>query len=91
MIMQLSPLYLEKIQAAERIGEARGEARSEARANVEGETGLIVWLLTRRFGSIDINVTAQIQQLSLAQLDDLGAALLDFTSLADLMGWLSRN
>ena len=77
--MQLSPLYLEKIQAAERVGEERGEAR------------LIVRQLTRRFGSIDINVTAQIQQLSIAQLDDLGDALLDFTSLADLTEWLMRN
>ena len=81
--MQLSPLYLEKIQAAERVGEARGEAR--------GEAGLIVRQLTRRFGSIDTNVTAQIQQLSIAQLNDLGDALLDFTSLADLAEWLARN
>ena len=81
--MQLSPLYLAKIQAAERVGKARGEAR--------GEAGLIVRQLTRRVGSIDVNVTEQIQQLSLAQLDDLGDALLDFTSLADLAGWLVRN
>ena len=77
--MQLSPLYLEKIQVAERVGEERGEAR------------LIVRLLTRRFGSIEVDVTAQIQRLSIAQLDDLGDALLDFTSLADLAGWLVRN
>ena len=67
LIMQLSPLYLEKIQAAELVGEARGEAR--------GEAGLIVRLLTRLFGSIDTNVTAQIQQLSITQLNDLGDAL----------------
>ena len=79
LIMQLSPLYLEKIQAAERVGEERGEAR------------LIVRQLTRRFGSININVTTQIQQLSLTQLDDLGDALFDFTSLADLAGWLAQN
>ena len=89
--MQLSPLYLEKIQAAEDRGRQEGEARGEARGKVEGETGLIVRQLTRRFGSIDINVTAQIQQLSIAQLDDLGDALLDFTSLADLTEWLMRN
>ncbi|MCY7366600.1 MAG: DUF4351 domain-containing protein [Chamaesiphon sp.] len=83
LIMQLSPLYLEKIQAAERVGEARGKA--------EGEAGLIVRQLTRRFGSIEVEVSERIQQLSIAQLDDLGEALLDFTSLADLAGWLARN
>ena len=77
--MPLSPLYLAKIQAAERVGEERGEAR------------LIVRQLTRRFGSIEIDVTEQIQRLSVAQLDDLGDALLDFTSLADLAEWLVRN
>ena len=77
--MQLSPLYLEKIQAAERVGEERGEAR------------LIVRLLTRLFGSIEVDITVQIQQLGITQLDDLGDALLDFTSLADLVEWLMRN
>ena len=91
LIMQLSPLYLEKIQAAERVGEERGEARGEARGKAEGETGLILRQLTRRFGLIEVDVTARIQQLNIAQLDDLGDALLDFTSLADLAGWLARN
>ena len=72
-------------------GEARGKAEGEARGKVEGMARLIVRQLTRRFGSIDISVTAQIQQLSITQLDDLGEALLDFSSLADLMGWLTRN
>ena len=62
LIMQLSPLYLEKIQAAERVGEERGEARGEARGKAEGEAGLMVRLLTRRFGSIKVDVTAQIQR-----------------------------
>ena len=89
--MPLSPLYLAKIQAAERVGEERGLQKVRDRENAKGMARLIVRQLTRRFGSIDINVTAQIQQLSIAQLNDLGDALLDFTSLADLAGWLARN
>ena len=68
-----------------------GEARGKARSKAEGEARLIMLQLTRRFGSIDVNVTAQIQQLSIDPLNNLGEALLDFTSLADLAGWLMQN
>lgn len=77
--MQLSPLYLEKIRAAEQAAEARGEAR------------MLVRLLNRRLGEVPDRFVAQIQQLTVPQLEDLGEALLDFTSVADLEGWLSQN
>jgi hypothetical protein len=86
LIMQLSPLYLEKIQAAERVGEERGKAEGKA----EGETGLILRQLNRRLGSVPDGVLAQIQQLTISQLDELGEALLDFTTLTDLESWLSQ-
>ncbi len=93
--MQLSPLYLEKIQAAERIGEERGrqegEMIGEARGKAEGEAGLIMRQLTRRLGSLPDGVLVRIQQLSISQLDELGEALLDFTSLTDLEAWLNQN
>jgi Domain of unknown function (DUF4351) len=79
LIMQLSPLYLEKIQAAERVGEARGEAR------------MLVRLLNRRFGDTSDRFVDRIQQLDIARLEELGEALLDFTSLADLEIWFSQN
>jgi len=93
LIMQLSPLYLEKIQAAKRegeiIGEARGEARGEAKGEAKGEARMVVRLLNRRLGSVPEQFSAQIQQLTVSQLEDLGEALLDFTSLIDLENWLS--
>jgi len=103
LIMQLSPLYLEKIQAAERVGEERGrqegeergrqegEMIGEARGKAEGEAGLIMRQLTRRLGSLPDGVLVRIQQLSISQLDELGEALLDFTSLTDLEAWLNQN
>jgi hypothetical protein len=36
-------------------------------------------------------VEAQIGALSLTQLDDLGEALLDFSSFTDLQNWLSSQ
>jgi hypothetical protein len=79
LIMQLSPLYLEKIQAAKQEGEIIGEAR------------MILRLLTRRLGEVPEIFSSQIQQLTVPQLEDLGESLLDFTSLADLEGWLERS
>ena len=81
LVMQLSPLYLEKIRAAERAAEERGEAR--------GETRMVVRLLNRRIGEVPERFELQIQQLTVPQLEELGEALLDFTSVADLEGWLS--
>ena len=81
--MQLSPLYLEKIQAAERVGEARGEAKGEAR--------MLVRQLNRRFGDASDRFAHRIQQLDIARLEELGEALLDFTSFADVEVWFSQN
>ena len=83
LIMQLSPLYLEKIQAAKHEGRQEGETIGEAR--------MILRLLNRRLGSVSEQFSAQIQQLTTPQLEDLGEALPDFTSLADLETWLSQS
>ena len=55
--MQLSPLYLEKIQAAEQIAEQRGRQEGE----MIGEARMIMRLLNRRLGSVPTGVSAQIQ------------------------------
>ncbi len=41
-------------------------------------------------GTVSPELQSQIQELSLAQLEDLGEALLDFTTQADLVNWLNR-
>ncbi len=86
LIMQLSPLYLEQIQAAELVGEQRGEQRGEMK---EGQT-LILRQLNRRVGSVPIELEIRVKALPLAKLEELGEALLDFTILADLEAWLDR-
>jgi len=45
--------------------------------------------LTRRIGSIAPETREQIQTLSVEELEDLGEALLDFSSASDLTNWLS--
>ena len=79
LIMQLLPLYLEKIQAAERVGGQK-----------EAQT-LILRLLNRRIGILPLDLELQVKALSLTQLEDLHDAALDFTQLTDLESWLSQN
>ena len=47
--------------------------------------------LQKRFGEVETRVTKRLDQLSADQLADLGVALLDFTSFADLESWLARQ
>jgi hypothetical protein len=47
--------------------------------------------LTRRIGSLAPEMATQVQALSLLQLEALGEALLDFSQLEDLIGWLEEN
>ena len=61
-------------------------SREEGRE--EGERSLILRQLTRRVGELSSEVRSQIESLTLEQLENLGEALLDFTSLVDLRAWL---
>jgi Domain of unknown function (DUF4351) len=76
LIMQLSPLFLEKIDAAKQ--EGRQEGRLE----------LILQLANRRFGGLSIELQERVEALSDSQLTELGEALFDFTSLVNLEDWL---
>jgi predicted transposase/invertase (TIGR01784 family) len=54
----------------------------------EGKLELIVRLLGRRFGEIAPDVQSCIRRLSIEELENLGDAVLDFTSASDLTAWL---
>jgi predicted transposase YdaD len=73
--LKQTKVYQEALQEGEHIGEAR----------------LVLRLLTRRIGTIPTNLATQIQTLSLPQIEALGEALLDFSSLDDLKHWLSPD
>jgi predicted transposase YdaD len=57
----------------------------------EGERSLILKQLIRRVGNLSPEITAQLQILSIEQLEPLGEALLDFSQPEDLVTWLARN
>ncbi|MBD2625524.1 Rpn family recombination-promoting nuclease/putative transposase [Trichormus variabilis] len=55
----------------------------------EATVNLVIRQLTKRFGELSVEIRAAISALPLPVLEDLSEALLDFTSLADLQGWLA--
>ncbi len=61
------------------------QGRSEERAD------LSLRLLTRKFGTLPDDVTAQIRALESEQLLALAESLLDFTTPDDLTAWLAAN
>jgi heme oxygenase len=50
---------------------------------------LVTRQLNRRLGSIEESLLEQIRSLSVEKLEELGEALFDFNSVADLNNWLS--
>jgi len=80
--MRLAPLYEQDREAAIQKGRIEGIQ--------QGEANLVLRLLNRRFGELPPHITETIQKLTVEQLEDLGEALLDFDSQADLINWLNQ-
>jgi len=61
------------------------------RGKREEALSLTLRLLTRRIGEVAPELQTQIQNLTTAQLEELGVALLDFNNAADLTAWLQNQ
>ena len=64
-------------------------ARQEGQ--LTGKSNVLLRLLPRTVGELPNEITAQINQLSLEQLDALTEIFLDFNNLNDLVTWLSNQ
>ncbi|MBD2365021.1 DUF4351 domain-containing protein [Anabaena minutissima FACHB-250] len=84
--MRLEPIYQRNREQAKQEGWQEGlqEGRQEGKQN------LILRQLNRRIGEIDASLIDRIQRLSIEQLENLGEALLDFTTPADLESWFNQ-
>ena len=82
-LMRESVIYQEILQVGRQQG--RQEGRQEEGAN------LVLRLLARRLGQLTPELNSQIQALSVAQLEELGEALLDFSTRQDLIDWLQAH
>jgi predicted transposase YdaD len=56
-----------------------------------GESDLVLRLLQRRCGILSIDYQDLVRSLTIAQLEALGDALLDFNGMADLEVWFEAN
>ena len=91
LIMRLEPLYQRNREQAKEEGRQEGRQEGKQEGKQEGEKNLILRLLHRRIGEIDALLIERITGLSIEQLESLGEALLDFSSVADLEAWLTHN
>ncbi|WP_088242780.1 Rpn family recombination-promoting nuclease/putative transposase [Calothrix rhizosoleniae] len=64
------------------------EGREQGRLT---EARLVLRLLTRCVGELPQDICQRIEALPLEQLENLGEALLDFSSMADLQAWLKQE
>ena len=60
------------------------------KGRIQGESGLVLRQLRRRFGMLDAEHEAMVTSLPVEQLEDLGDAMLGFRSLQDLNSWLAK-
>lgn len=90
-IMQQSVIFQEWKEEFLQEGEQRGEQRGRIEGRTEEARSLILRQLTRRIGQVSSAMRSQVQALSLVQLESLGEALLDFTSVEDLSAWLRSH
>jgi predicted transposase YdaD len=70
---------------------AEATAKGKAEGIQEGEASLVVRQLRHRIGEVDSALEARVRSLSVAQLEALGEALLDFSSRNDLVVWLESH
>jgi heme oxygenase len=70
--------------------ERKGREEGKQEGRQEGKEELVVRLIHRRFGDVSSQVMERLNHLSSEQLNELGVALFDFQTPADLDIWLSR-
>lgn len=56
---------------------------------IEGEKSLVIRLLKRKVVNLSPELELKVRNLPLESLEDLGEALLDFSSVQDLISWLN--
>jgi predicted transposase/invertase (TIGR01784 family) len=69
----------------------KGIQEGIAQGITQGQQELIMRQLVRRLGNVEPEIQSRIRRLSIEQLENLGEAILDFTSTSDLNNWLQSQ
>jgi predicted transposase YdaD len=84
-------VFWQELQTFEEKHKMKNTTSPEGFGFERDERALVLRQLTRRIGEIAPETEAQINTLSLAQLEELGEALLDFSQPSDLSEWLRSH
>ncbi|WP_299044227.1 Rpn family recombination-promoting nuclease/putative transposase [uncultured Thermosynechococcus sp.] len=87
-VLHMLGLTTEELKRTRFYQEVYAEGRQEGLQ--EGEAVVVLRLLKRRFGEMPPALEERIRQLSVAQIEALAEALLDFTDLGELAAWLEQ-
>ena len=79
------------VEEGERRGEEKGRKEGKREGRIQQAIALVMRQLKKRFGQIPEATIAQIEELSIEDLETLAEDFLDFNSLEDLSGWLSER
>ena len=85
--------YAEQLGVAkgEAIGIVKGEAIGETKGRLSQTIALVKVLITQRFGEVSEGISNQIEDLPMADLEDLVQVFLSFDRMADLENWLQER
>jgi predicted transposase/invertase (TIGR01784 family) len=88
---QLSRQEIEAMFLVSDIKQTRVYQEAKQEGEQEGEKNLLLRQLSKRFGKLGDAYIKSINSLTIAQLEDLGEALLDFGEINDLEQWLKSH
>jgi predicted transposase YdaD len=90
-IMRESVIYQDILREGLQQGLEQGLEQGLAQGKQQEGVALVLRQLTRRIGALASESEDRIRGLSIAQLEDLAEALLDFSQPTDLMNWLEGH
>ena len=92
-VLRESPWYQEilkeGLEQGTELGLQRGLQQGLQQGLQRGEAALVLRQLKRRLGQLSSEQEEQVKGLSVEQLEELGEALLDFTTMTDLESHLA--
>lgn len=89
--MQQQEFWIQDQQGAIDLGIQQGIQQGRQQGIKQGKVGLIVRQLIRLVGEISPDIQMRIDELNLDELENLGEAMFDFTSISDLLTWLQEH
>ena len=86
-MQEIDTLYTAEMNRARLEGQLAGRLEGEREGELKGQQELVLRQLTRRVGTVSIELESSIRALPVERLEEFGEALLDFTRMEDAIAW----